>query len=101
MKTKFKNASGFKARLIISMMAFVISGCASISANGPPEPELRWSASQASSLSAPQKPKLAVVFSSGAMRGYAHIGVIRAFEKAGIRPDLIVGTSVGAIVGGL
>lgn len=36
---------------------------------------------------------------SGAARGWAHIGVIRALEQAGIRPDLVCGTSIGALVG--
>src|SRR5690606_13958511 len=32
-------------------------------------------------------------------RGWAHIGVLRALKKAGIRPDIIAGTSIGAVVG--
>lgn len=36
---------------------------------------------------------------SGAARGWAHVGVIRALERAGIKPDLVCGTSVGALVG--
>jgi NTE family protein len=39
------------------------------------------------------------VLGSGAARGWAHIGVIRALERAGIRPDLVCGTSVGALIG--
>lgn len=35
---------------------------------------------------------------SGSARGWAHVGVIRALEEAGIRPDLVCGTSVGAMV---
>ena len=41
----------------------------------------------------------ALVLSSGTVRGFAHIGVLRELEHAGLRPDLIVGTSAGAIVG--
>ena len=37
---------------------------------------------------------------SGGARGYAHIGVIKALEEAGIKPDLVNGSSIGAIVGG-
>jgi NTE family protein len=44
-------------------------------------------------------PKLALVLGSGAARGWAHVGVIRALEQAGIRPDIVCGTSVGALVG--
>lgn len=46
-----------------------------------------------------EKPKLALVLGSGGARGWAHIGVINALEDAGLRPDLIVGTSIGALVG--
>ncbi|MBK8525977.1 MAG: patatin-like phospholipase family protein [Rubrivivax sp.] len=45
--------------------------------------------------------RLALVLSSGALRGLAHVGVLRALERAGIRPDLIVGSSVGALVGAI
>lgn len=43
----------------------------------------------------------ALVLSGGAAKGYAHIGVIKVLEKYGLKPDLIVGTSMGALVGGL
>lgn len=45
--------------------------------------------------------KLALVLSGGAARGYAHIGIIKVLEENGIVPDLIVGTSMGALVGGI
>jgi NTE family protein len=45
-------------------------------------------------------PKIALVLGSGAARGWAHIGVIRELEDLGIKPDLVVGASVGAVVGG-
>ena len=44
--------------------------------------------------------KLTLVLGGGASKGYAHIGVIKVLEMAGIKPDLVVGTSMGAIVGG-
>ena len=44
--------------------------------------------------------KLALVLGGGACKGYAHIGVLRLLEDNGIIPDLIVGTSMGAIIGG-
>ncbi len=43
--------------------------------------------------------KIALVLGSGAARGWAHIGVIRALSEAGIQPDCIAGTSIGALVG--
>jgi NTE family protein len=48
-----------------------------------------------------QGQKVALVLSGGGSRGAAHIGVIKALEKNGIPIDYIVGTSVGAIIGGL
>jgi len=39
---------------------------------------------------------LALVMSSGTVRGVAHIGVLKALEREGLRPELIVGASVGA-----
>jgi len=35
----------------------------------------------------------------GAAHGWAHVGVIRALERADIKPDLVCGTSIGALVG--
>lgn len=47
------------------------------------------------------KPVIALVLGSGGARGYAHIGVIEALEQHGIKPDFIVGTSAGSIVGSI
>ena len=44
-------------------------------------------------------PRIALVLGSGSARGFAHIGVIKALEAAKIKPDLIVGTSAGALIG--
>ncbi|WP_225443946.1 patatin-like phospholipase family protein [Echinicola arenosa] len=46
-------------------------------------------------------PKIGLVLSGGGAKGMAHVGVIKAMEKAGIRPDYIAGTSMGAVIGGL
>jgi NTE family protein len=45
-------------------------------------------------------PAVGLVLGSGAARGFAHIGVMRALQAHGITPDIIVGTSMGALVGG-
>jgi NTE family protein len=50
-------------------------------------------------MSASRRPRLGLVLGSGSARGWAHVGVIRALEQAGIRPDLVCGTSIGALVG--
>jgi NTE family protein len=47
-----------------------------------------------------RKLRLGLALGSGSSRGWAHIGVIRALEERGIKPDMICGTSVGALVGG-
>ncbi|MFT4020953.1 MAG: patatin-like phospholipase family protein [Acinetobacter sp.] len=47
------------------------------------------------------RPVIALVLGSGGARGYAHIGAIEVLEQNGIRPDFIVGTSAGSIVGAL
>ena len=45
------------------------------------------------------KPKIGLALGSGSARGWAHIGVIRALQEAGIRPDVLSGCSIGALVG--
>jgi NTE family protein len=44
--------------------------------------------------------KIGVALGSGAARGWAHIGVLQALRDAGIEPDIVAGTSIGALVGG-
>ena len=48
-----------------------------------------------------QRPVIGLVLGAGGSRGFAHVGVIKALEAAGIEPDLLVGTSSGAIVASL
>ncbi len=50
---------------------------------------------------AQEPPKVGLVLSGGGAKGIAHVGVLKALEESGIRPDYIAGTSMGAIVGGL
>ena len=49
----------------------------------------------------PANGPVALVLGGGGCRGYGHIGVLRVLEKHGLKPDLIVGSSVGALVGAL
>ncbi len=49
----------------------------------------------------PAPVKIGLALGGGAARGFAHIGVIKALEAQGIVPDIIVGTSAGAVVGAL
>jgi NTE family protein len=61
----------------------------------PPERMPRY----ATPVGAP--PGVALVLGSGGPRGFAHIGVIKVLEESGVRPDLIIGSSVGSMVGAL
>ena len=47
------------------------------------------------------RPTVALVLSGGGAKGIAHIGVIRYIESLGIPVDLVVGTSMGGLIGGL
>jgi NTE family protein len=49
----------------------------------------------------PKPPKIGLALGGGAARGFAHIGVIQVLEEAGIKPDLVVGTSAGSLVAAL
>jgi NTE family protein len=46
-------------------------------------------------------PDVALVLGSGGPRGFAHIGVLKVLDEMGVRPDLVVGSSAGAMVGAL
>jgi NTE family protein len=50
---------------------------------------------------APQRKKVALVLSGGGAKGTAHIGVLKVLERAGIPIDIITGTSMGSLVGGI
>lgn len=45
------------------------------------------------------RPRIGLALGGGAARGLAHVGVLRVLEEEGIRPDLVVGTSAGALAG--
>lgn len=47
------------------------------------------------------RPKVGLVLSGGGAKGFAHIGVLKVLEEAGVKIDYITGTSMGAVVGGL
>lgn len=50
--------------------------------------------------SAPLRPSIGLALGSGAARGWAHIGVLKTLVEAGYTPEIIAGTSIGAVVGG-
>ncbi len=47
------------------------------------------------------QPKIALALGSGSARGWAHVGVIKALRRLGVEPDIVTGTSVGAIAGAI
>jgi NTE family protein len=49
----------------------------------------------------PRPPRIGLALGGGAARGFAHIGVIQVLEEAGIKPDLVAGTSAGSLVAAL
>ena len=55
----------------------------------------------AAPASSAARPRVGLVLSGGGARGFAHVGVIRVLDELGIPIDLIAGTSMGSIVGGL
>lgn len=48
-----------------------------------------------------KKPKIGLVLSGGGAKGFAHIGVLKVIEQAGVKIDYIGGTSMGSVIGGL
>jgi NTE family protein len=48
-----------------------------------------------------RKPVIGLALGAGAARGFAHIGVIKALEAQGIKPDIVVGSSAGSVIAAL
>jgi NTE family protein len=87
-----------------ALAAAVATGCAAPGQRESPDlaprllAEVRASESPAS-RGATGRPTVALVLGGGGLRGFAHVGALRALEEAGIRPDIVVGTSAGSVVG--
>jgi NTE family protein len=90
-----------RSALVAVFLAATTAGCASTTAPLDLVPrtlaEVRHSAPI--EVSGTRGPTVALVLGGGGLRGFAHIGVLRALEEAGIKPDIVVGTSAGALVG--
>lgn len=88
----------------LTLGAAAIAGCAAQThgARGPalmPRTLAEVRAAAPDRAASQPRPTVALVLGGGGLRGFAHVGVLRALEDAGIRPDLVVGTSAGAVVG--
>lgn len=79
-------------RLLVLLLA---AGCTA-SDEVPPERLPRFVAANGGA-----PPAVALVLGSGGPRGFAHVGVLKVLEEVGIKPDLVVGSSAGAVVGAL
>ena len=82
---------------VLLAVALVLAGCASpprAPAGGPPQ-----SQTEAPAVKVP--PRIGLALGGGAARGFAHVGVIQVLEEAGIRPNLVSGTSAGSVVAAL
>ena len=79
--------------LLAGLLAAGLAGCQTPPAAPPPP--------ATAPPKAPKPPRIGLALGGGAARGFAHIGVIQVLEEAGIRPDLVVGTSAGSLVAAL
>lgn len=87
--------AGRRRLLAAGLAAAVLAGCQS-PGSLPPE----WPAAP-DARRVPVAPRIGLALGGGAARGFAHIGVIQALEDAGVRPDLVIGTSAGSVVAAL
>lgn len=81
-------------RVLPLLAGLALGGCTAFNHTGPDSPVAQ---TMLQPLVPP--PRVALVLSGGGPRGYAHIGVMRVLEDAGIPIDLVVGTSVGSLLG--
>ncbi len=80
-------------------LSVVLAGCQTAPSVPPAAPPSKPSATMTKAPAPP--PRIGLALGGGAARGFAHIGVIQVLEEAGIRPDLVVGTSAGSLVAAL
>jgi len=84
-------------RFLWALAFLAVSGCATFA----PPPKVEEEPRTIEYRSGPEGANVALVLSGGGFRGFAHVGVIKVLEEHGIRPDLIIGSSVGALFGAL
>jgi NTE family protein len=90
-------------RQALTQLTLITSGASALTAGCTISADFDHTDSQAPRYDATlnRSARVAWVFSSGGPRGFVHIGVIKALEELGLKPDLIVGGSVGALIGAL
>ena len=77
-----------------ALVGLTLTACAPFNHTGPDSP-----VPLATVPALQPTPRVALVLGSGGPRGYAHIGALKVLEEAGIQADLVVGSSVGALLG--
>jgi NTE family protein len=84
------------------LSALLVAGCQTVPPTpAPPPPPAPVVLAPPAPKPTPKPPVIGLALGGGAARGFAHIGVIQVLEEAGIRPDLVIGTSVGSLVAAL
>ena len=86
-----------RMHLLGALLAVLLAGCPTAPKPAPPP----VGPAPPVPKPAPKPPVIGLALGGGAARGFAHIGVIQVLEEAGIRPDLVIGTSAGSLVAAL
>ena len=89
-----------RLHLLGALLAVLLAGCQTAPKPAPP-PVVPVVPAPPVPKPAPKPPVIGLALGGGAARGFAHIGVIQVLEEAGIRPDLVIGTSAGSLVAAL
>ena len=84
-----------RRRWLAAGLALFVSACQTVP---PPSPTPPPTPPPPPPPPPPRPPRIGLALGGGAARGFAHIGVIQVLEEAGIRPQLVVGTSAGSLV---
>ena len=91
-----------RRHLLVAGLALLVAGCQTVPAPTPvPPPAPTPALPSPAPPPPPRPPRIGLALGGGAARGFAHIGVIQVLEEAGIRPQLVVGTSAGSLVAAL
>ena len=85
---------GHPRRALLAGFVLALAGCASA-----PKPPVETPVPPVPVAKVP--PRVGLALGGGAARGFAHVGVLQVLEEAGIKPDLVVGTSAGSLVAAL
>lgn len=89
-------------RALLTATLMALSGCSLLPGTAPPPPAAPApEPAPPPPKPAPKPPRIGLALGGGAARGFAHIGVIQVLEEAGIKVDLVAGTSAGSLVAAL